>query len=406
MTIKFLHCADVHLDTPFRGLSQLNETLALKVKDVNKKVLENIVNVAINKSVDFVLIAGDLFDSEQKSLQSQLRSKELFQRLNKHGIKVFAIGGNHDPLNKPFTIQWPDNVHFFPADNPTTMEIEIDAKKVYIHGVSYKEHQELENKGILFPNSREGGINIGLLHCEIGGGTESTYSPCTLNDIREKGYDYWALGHIHKRSVVSAEPYIIYPGSPQGKSIKETDEKGCYVITINEPKWDVEFIETHEVLWVQKEIMIDSLTLDGLLDTLQHTILELEKNINCKGLIVRFYLTGRGELHSLNAMDMDEIVLTLNDQEEFYDKFVWVESIQKNTLPEIDLELLSNQDDFLGTLFKIEQEFLGDKGKLSELVDGLDILNNRCTKRHVGKTDEEQLLKNAKDLVLHQLLKG
>ena len=404
MTVKFLHCADVHLDTPFKGLSRVNSGLAKSLKDVSKKVLENIIDVAITQQVDFMLIAGDLFDSEQKSLQSQLRCKAQFEKLSKQNIKVYIIGGNHDPLNKPLNIKWPENVCFFPPGTPTTMEHEIMGKNIYIHGVSYKAPEEVENKLLSFPKRREAGINIGLIHCEIGQG--GPYSPCTLSELKGKGYDYWALGHIHKRSILLTEPYIIYPGSPQGKSIKEDKEKGCYVITVDGDTWSTEFIATHEVLWVQEDISIDNLTLDELMDKLQQKLMKIESKATCSGVIVRFLLKGRGLLHSLTTENLKDMVHEINEQEDFLDKFIWVESIQKSTIRDLDLVAMERQEDFLGTFLKLQKQYENQEDMLSNLVGELDILSNRKIKKYSGEIQQERLLENAKDLVINMLLRG
>lgn len=394
--VKFIHCADIHLDAPFSGLGTINQRLQQKLLTANYESFERIIELAITEKVDFVLIGGDLFDSPQRSLESQLKCRKLFAHLEGAGIKVFIVGGNHDPLKESFKLKWPENVYFFSHTQGETHFITINGENVYIHGISYQGEREENNLTYFLPNARDDGFNIGLLHCEIGRAND--YSPCNLSNLKEKGYDYFALGHIHQGSILSTNPYVVYSGCHQGKNIKETGEKGCYIVSISKNNQvQASFVKTNSIQWFAYEIDISELSFNTLYTSLQEIMVEMESMLNCDGAIVRFTLKGRGEIHSLSLRELDEIVAEMNEGAFDGHKFIWVESIQKETRPDYDLVHIANKNPFLSTLLNVEY-----KGFDTDL----EILKSLKIRKIVGDLDLEEIFNGAKEELIEMLLGG
>lgn len=236
---RFLHAADLHLDSRFAGLSHLPQDIRSYLRESTFAALGRLVGVAILQKVDFVVISGDVYDVSEASLQGQLRFREALEELGRHGIQVFLIHGNHDPLDGPrLSSAPPAHVTVFGGSEPehVTARRREDGREVaVVSGISYPTSKVTENTALRF--SRQPGsslFHIALLHGNVDGDLQhETYSPCTRKDLIGRGYDYWALGHIHKRSILHEHPPIVYPGNIQGRSIKETGPKGCYTVDVS-----------------------------------------------------------------------------------------------------------------------------------------------------------------------------
>ena len=205
--------------------------------------LTNVVNAAIRHEFDFVILAGDLFDEQDRSIRAQTRLRKEMERLKEHEIEVFAVHGNHDHLNGDWVhIEMPDNVHIFP-DHVETKVYTTQNTVVHLYGFSYPT-RHLEDNHLSQYFKKEGAdFHIGILHGHYEGNSEhSRYASFTTKDLLEKKFDYWALGHIHKRQIIHNSPYISYPGNIQGRNRKEVGEKGCYLVKMSEQETNLEFI--------------------------------------------------------------------------------------------------------------------------------------------------------------------
>lgn len=237
--MKFLHAADVHLDSPLRGLRNKSGAPVESIRTASRRALENLVGLAINERVDFVVIAGDLFDGDRDNYDTSLFFVRQAAKLKEAGIPLLLIWGNHDAQSKMLrTVTWPDNVKVFGVSAAETMTGEslgIDAP-LGVHGWSFSMASEQRNLASAYPKPISGCFNLGLLHTSLTGAEgHDNYAPCTLDDLAARGYDYWALGHIHLRDWLpraqeaGAAP-VVFPGNLQGRHIKETGAKGCYLI--------------------------------------------------------------------------------------------------------------------------------------------------------------------------------
>jgi DNA repair protein SbcD/Mre11 len=237
---KFIHAADLHLDSPLLGLERYAGAPVAAIRSATRRALENLVRLAIEQRVDFVLIAGDVYDGDWKDHHTGLFFVNQMSRLRSAGIPVVMIAGNHDAANRMTrTLQLPDNVECLPADRAATASNpKLATLGVAIHGRSFAEPAELENMVPSFPEATSGAFNIGLLHSSLIGTTgHDPYAPCSLDDLKSKNYQYWALGHIHNREIVCEDPWVVYSGNIQGRHVREVSAKGCYVVSVNDQGW-------------------------------------------------------------------------------------------------------------------------------------------------------------------------
>ncbi len=232
--MKFIHTADIHLDSPLHRLEAYEGAPVAEIRQASRRAFENLIDLALGEGVDFVLIAGDLFDGDWKDYNTGLYFVRQVRRLYDADIPVFIVSGNHDAAGQVTkTLPYPDNTHVFSPGKPETKT--MDALKVAVHGQSFAKPAVTDNLAVRYPEPVPGYFNIGLLHTSLTGreGHEN-YAPCSLEDLQNRGYDYWALGHVHRAEVVTQDPAIVFPGCIQGRHIRETGIKGCVLVTVEE----------------------------------------------------------------------------------------------------------------------------------------------------------------------------
>ncbi|ENI8396787.1 exonuclease SbcCD subunit D [Listeria monocytogenes] len=257
--IQFLHMADLHLDSPFIGLSTLPQPLFSAIQESTFQSLERITTVAIKEAVDFVLIAGDIYDSEDQSVRAQARFAKEMKRLEAANIPVFMIHGNHDFIEKhKEKLALPSNVHVFSEQVEVMSHKTATGVSVNIYGFSYNERHIRSSRVGEYKIQGDADFHIALLHgSEVSSSEEhDVYAPFRVQEISKKGFDYWALGHIHKRQLLAESPSIYYPGNIQGRNRKESGEKGASIITLSEASTTIDFIGTSPIIWEEAVITL------------------------------------------------------------------------------------------------------------------------------------------------------
>jgi DNA repair protein SbcD/Mre11 len=403
--IKFLHCADLHLDSPFKGLSSLPEGLFQRLFDSTFVSFKRLIDLAISEEVDFVVIAGDLYDSGNRSLKAQSFLKNCFKQLNSHNINVYVVHGNHDPLDGQWVdLEWPSNVHFFDGSHIQTLHFEKQGRIVAaLHGFSYETAAVTDDRTLHYPEKRDDLYHIGILHGQADGYSgHSRYAPFLLTELLKKGYDYWALGHIHKRIDLHLEPPVRYSGNIQGRHSGELGEKGGYIVTLNHNEVKSQFYSTSEIDW--QECRVDLTEVDSL----QEVIHLCEKKISTylqqnKGVLLVLKLTGQTQLYhefldGTFIEDLEEIL-----REEDYDSsFVHVVAIKNVTSPSLQEEQSMRQSAFFQDL----QNILENDTELQLAISELS--THRTARKYIelNEQDWEDIKQQAEQLLLSELHKN
>lgn len=231
---RFLHAADIHLDSPLRGIARHEGLAAEEIRLASRRAFDNLVRLALEEKVRLVLLAGDLYDGDWRDSGTGMFFSVRMSRLREAGIAVCVAAGNHDAANRMTrSLRLPDNVHVFSERRAETWMPREGG--VAVHGQSFRTPHVFENLAAGYPARAPGCFNIGLLHTSVSGyeGHEP-YAPCTLEELRLKEYDYWALGHVHARQELSLHPRILFPGNLQGRNIRETGPKGCTLVSVGD----------------------------------------------------------------------------------------------------------------------------------------------------------------------------
>jgi DNA repair exonuclease SbcCD nuclease subunit len=416
-TLSFVHAADLHLDSPFTGISRIDPELGERLAKATFQAYEAIIELCMDEKVDFLLIAGDVYDSADKSLYAQVRFIEGLRKLETAGIQVFICHGNHDPLDGwSASLTWPENVHIMSGAGAEIVKFKKEGETAaVIVGMSYPTRHIMKNLVKIFPRKYDNWpFTIGLLHCSVGSNPEhDSYAPCTLQDLRELNYDYWALGHIHTPSIVCKEaPVVIYPGNPQGRHPGETGSRGCFVVDASSGgDISTRFTETDSFCWHIREISIEGLEKEGeLIERLQSQLDDIRENSGGRSVICRFVIKGRGPLHHTLRKEgfLEDLLHLLREDEIRGRQFIWVERIENETLFPVERELLLKREDFVGDLIKIVEGLKTDEKAWNEFREVLSpLFGSRSGRKHIARIDDEEmnsLLQRAENLLLDALL--
>lgn len=356
----FVHAADLHLDSPFRGVTAQDRAVAQALRRATFDAFEALVRLCIDRRADFLLIAGDVFDAADRSLRAQLFFFDGLKRLADQGIPSFVVHGNHDPLEgwSP-SVERPPLVTVFGAGGVETVPVTVAGRTVAaVSGISYQRRQESRDLAALFPGSPPGLFRIGLLHANCGGNPRyESYAPCSVEELGRAGIDYWALGHVHEHAVLRRDPLVVYPGSTQGLSIREPGPRGCCLVRVDaERRAELEFCPLDAVRWEGGEITIAGLdSLSGLDRALATLLGRLRDQAAGRPVISRIGLVGRGPLyaeltHGNTVADLLERARQAGLAEE---PFVWIQELEMAGRPEADLEQRRRIDDLLGRVLQI-----------------------------------------------------
>ncbi|MGG1677306.1 exonuclease SbcCD subunit D [Neobacillus sp. NRS-1170] len=400
--ITFIHAADLHLDSPMVGLKHLPADIFSRIKESTFTALKKLTAAAICHQVDFVILAGDLFDGEDRSLRAQSRFRTEMQKLEEHNIPVFVIHGNHDHLNGSWVhLDMPANVHIFDSEVEVKDLHTRNGEKVHFYGFSYPTRHVFDRKIDEYMKVEGADFHIGVLHGNESSGTEhDNYAPFSIQELKEKGFDYWALGHIHKRAVLSEFPPIIYPGNIQGRNKKETGTKGCYLVELSESDVNMKFIETSDILW--QEAVLDAApanTFDEVLKLCHAKINEIrqEKTGTLLSLYIEnVHLNDDREIRGLN----EELLELLFENEREEESFVWTFDLLMMEAQQIDKENLKTEANFYAELFETIENY-------QEINHAVTPLYNHPLGRkylsHLSEEEQDNLIKKAEKLLIELL---
>ncbi len=356
-SIRFIHCADLHLDSPMRGLANYAGAPVEEMRTATRRSFSNVVDLALEREVDLMLISGDVFDKDWPDFNTGLFFANQLRRLVDAAVRVFVVSGNHDAVNKiSRTVPLPKNVKWFEATEATTFVDETLG--VAIHGQSFATDKMSDDLASRYPDAYAGLLNIGLLHTSLTGreGLEH-YAPTSADRLTAKGYQYWALGHIHKRSIIREEPWIVFPGNIQGRHARELGPKGCVVVAGDAERGILsppEFVATDVARWVHLTIDANNLThLDDLATAVQREVQQSVLTAGNRPLAVRLSVNGRSLLHGALSKNPEQfrtnVCAWLNEASSGN---AWLEKINSSLAAPMDLEVLAKRDDPFGILLR------------------------------------------------------
>ncbi|PID73502.1 MAG: DNA repair exonuclease [Desulfobacterales bacterium] len=230
-----LHAADLHIDSPLHHLDTAGDAPLHAMEDAVRRAVDRLIDLAVALPADLLLIAGDVFDGDWRDYHTGLWFAKRMARLGEAGVRAALVSGNHDAAGRMTrSLRLPGNMHVFDVKRPET--VRYDDLGVAVHGRGFARAAVTENLAAGFPPALDGYFNIGLLHTALSGRPgHAPYAPCDINDLAARGYQYWALGHVHRREIVHVDPLVVYPGNIQGRHVREDGPKGCCSLRISGP---------------------------------------------------------------------------------------------------------------------------------------------------------------------------
>ncbi len=419
--MRFIHAADIHLDSPLRGLDEYPGAPVERVRGATREALKNLVDLCLTERVDFLVIAGDLFDHDWRDFHTPLFAVHQLQRLEREQVPVFLILGNHDShQGMSRSTPWPRNVHVFDHKKPETKR--LDKLNVALHGQSFAKREVTQNLVPDYPAAVPGAFNIGLLHTNANGSpNHDKYAPCSVPELVAKDYDYWALGHVHDFQLLQEHPHVVYSGNLQGRHIRETGPKGCVLVTVSGTEiTGFEFRETDVLRWFHETVRLAD---DDGLDELKHRVREQLRDVVSRSedrlAAVRLEITGRCRAHRDLVRDdaRQQVITDLRSLAGEVGDELWVEKVKFRTRPLMDVAARRLAQDVVGELLREIEAIANDPQRLLALADELKPLatkvagdvKDQAGGEEIDFQNPEQLaawLREAETLLINQLVEA
>ena len=408
---RFLHAADTHIDSPLRGLEAYDGAPVEALRGATRRAFENLVQLALDEAVDFVVIAGDLYDGDWKDFNTGLFFTRQMARLNAVNIPVYVIAGNHDAasvLTRHLTL--PDNVQVF--STRTAESKRVPDLPVVIHGRGFPHRAVPENLVPDYPGPVAGLFNIGLLHTSLTGAPgHDTYAPCSLQDLTDKGYDYWALGHVHQPQVLARDPWVVFPGNPQGRHIREPGARGCRLVSVSDSLHviDAEHRPLDLVRWERVDLDLSGCgRFDQAVGQVGDALRAALPDADGRLLAVRVVLTGATALHGQFTRDLPRLRAECIAQGQIIaPDGLWIERIEDRTTSPVNLDELAGRDDLTRIVLETLDGAAADELELpAEVGDALKQLPGEIRadiEADLAPPGRAALLGDVRDIILEAL---
>lgn len=412
----FIHAADIHLDSALHGLERYEGAPVEEIRSATRCAFDNLIELAIDEQAAFVLLVGDLYDGDWKDYNTGLYFVERMGRLRDAGIRVFIVAGNHDAASQITKhLRLPDNVTLFSTRKPE--RVVLDDLGVSICGQGFATRAVTDDISQGYPQGDPQLLNIGLLHtCLDGKPGHEPYAPCTVDGLRSKGYQYWALGHVHKREEVSQDPWIVFPGNIQGRHIREIGPKGCTLVTVDGGEIAaVEHRDLDVMRWSICELDVSATeTVDDIYEQVREGLQLALDAAEGRPVAVRLVLYGACSAHlKLHA-----------DRERWIQEYralatglggagIWLEKVSIKTKPAISRDEVLDRDDALSGLLRSIHDMELDSSVLDELADEMSVLRQKLPAELLTGDDPfdpanpeflKETLEDIKELLVNRLL--
>ena len=409
---KFIHAADIHLDSPLRGLELYDGAPVEQIRGATRRALENLVDLAIAERVAFVLFAGDLYDGDWKDYNTGLFFGHQMTKLREVGIQAFLLSGNHDAASQLTRyLRLPENVKTLSVQRPESVIVE-DCE-VALHGQGFHSRVVTDDLSAGYPNPVPHLFNIGLLHTAVNGREgHEPYAPCSVEGLLSKGYDYWALGHVHRREILHQNPWILFPGNIQGRHVRETGPKGATLVTVEDGQvLSVEHRDLDVLRWSVCDVDVSGATTgEEVLERIRHALAADLAARDGRPMAVRLQLMGSCHAHGELTANMERWINEIReDATDVSGGTVWIENVKIRTRPEVDTEAILNSDDALAGLLRAIRDMDTDTQLLAKLRGELQELQRKLpSELRMGEDgidlENPQLLRLATEDVKHLLL--
>lgn len=418
-TFRFLHCADLHLDSPLRGLEADPDAPVEKIRGATRKALRNLVDFAVEQPVDFVVAAGDLYDGDWQDWRTGRFLLDQIRRLTEAGIPFIAIRGNHDAesiitrrLRLPSEIAW-----LLDHNRPQT--VRLANVPVSIHGQSFATKAVTDDLASGYPAPDPERFNIGLLHSSVDGREgHANYAPCAVEQLRDHGYQYWALGHIHKREILHEDPWIVFSGNPQGRHINEPGAKGATLVTVTDGKVvDVASQSFDTIRWARIPVVLtEDADEDTALSQVRAAFAAALEQAEGRLLAARVVLSGACAAHDSFVHDLGAARERIRAEALAVagPGMIWTEAIEIATAPLTEVTAQIDRADAIGQLIRALDDVPGDnilddvRAYASAMLDKANPLraavgDDHAAARAANGEIPEDLRRRAHDLLLGSL---
>ena len=414
--MKFIHAADIHLDSALHGLKRYDGAPVDEIRSATRRAFDNLIEVAIDEEFDFVLLAGDIYDGDWKDYNTGLYFVEHMVRLRDAGIRVFMVAGNHDAASQITKhLRLPENVKMFTSSKPE--KIVLDDLSVAIHGQSFASRAVKEDISQAYPQGDPQLFSIGLLHtCLDGKPGHEPYAPCTVDGLRSKGYQYWALGHVHQREEVNRHPWIVFPGNTQGRHIREPGPKGCTLVTVDNGEIsDVMHRDLDVLRWSLCEVDVTaSETVDDVYEQVREALQQALDSTEDRLLAARLVLYGTCAAHSHIHAEIEHWTQEYRALATgLGGAGIWLEKVSIKTQPSISVDSILARDDALGGLLRGIQNMELDDSALAELANEVSALRQKLPAEILSGEDRydppdpqqlKTVLEDIKELLVNRLI--
>ena len=371
--MRFVHAADLHLDSPLLALSRQEPRQVERMRRATREAFTRLIDLCIERDAAFLVLAGDLYDHDCPNMQIAVFLRKELRRLEEKGIRCVIIKGNHDAANRiTSALALPANTRVLGESKPETVTFDDLPVRVAVHGQSFKPGPVPENLAASYPAPLRGCYNIGLLHTSLAGTSDhDVYAPCTLEELTSRGYDYWALGHIHRRTVLSRDPFVVFPGNLQGRHARESGPKGCYVVDVDDAgrTASAAFVALDVVRWLRAEVDLKGRSSEAeLVEGLRAAFQLAYQECDGRAAAVRVALTGRTSLcPAIERRPHRLRQTTLELADEIAGDDMWIEKIVNNTTAPRDRSDAGLSDETYD-LISIMQEIAGNAEQIGPLL--------------------------------------
>ncbi|WP_394827463.1 exonuclease SbcCD subunit D [Pendulispora albinea] len=393
--MKFVHAADLHIDSPLRGLTRYEGAPLERARRATREALERVVGLCLEERADFLVLAGDVFDGDWKDIGTGLFFVSQLARLRETGCRVLLLRGNHDfELTK--NLSYADHVFEFAAAGAGSAASKrgkythlFEEEGVAFHGVSYAQKKTDKSLLPLYAPPVPGLLNVGVLHTNATGSRDhAAYAPCTVAELVGHGYDYWALGHVHSHLVLHRDPWVVYPGNTQGRSVRELGAKGCVLVEVSgERSLELRFVPTDTMRYFIEPVALEPEDdTSALFDKVRRVLDDVAGRAQGTLAAVRLEIRGASRAHGAIVAERETILGQIRADAIDRGGDVWLEKVKLLTTPAQSIEALRAAKGLVAELLTWTERLRGEDAETERqgLLRSLEPL-----KKKLGRELEE-----------------